>query len=220
MPLVVTMIYSLLAVLSVALSFLPPFAGIGVFRALPTILLAGVAVRRTRPRFSYAVALAVALGAAGDFFLASQSRSGFIPGLVVFLVGHLCYLWAFSRDLRPTRGRLSLLSVALLGLLVLSGLTVRKLIHADEHALIAPVLLYVAVLGTTMVVCLFHTSPTPWIAVGGVVFVISDAHIAVNHILLVAPLLPITLSGYTTYYLAQFLLVHGAARETEEEVRG
>jgi uncharacterized membrane protein YhhN len=208
--------YTFLAAVSVAMSFTEPFTGIGILRALPTVLLALAAFPHTRVRFGLAVAAAVALGAAGDFFLASGSRAGFIPGLVAFLLGHFFYLWAFSRELRPTRGRVALLTLATAGVLVLIALTLLKMVRANELAHIAPVLLYAAVLAATMAVCLFHQSPTRWIAAGGVIFVISDAHIAVNHILLDAPLLPITFSGYSTYYLAQFLLVHGAARETSQ----
>jgi hypothetical protein len=35
-----------------------------------------------------------------------------------------------------------------------------------------------------------------------------------------APILPVTLSGYTTYYLAQYLLAHGAARESDATALG
>jgi uncharacterized membrane protein YhhN len=85
-------VYALIAGASVAASFLEPFTGIGVLRALPTALLAAAVLPRTRARFGYAVALAVLCGSAGDFFLASQSRTWFIPGLVAFLIGHGLYL--------------------------------------------------------------------------------------------------------------------------------
>jgi len=207
-------LYAVIAGSSIAASFLEPFAGIGVLRALPTALLAAAVLPRTRARFGYAVPLAVLCGSAGDFFLASQSRTWFIPGLVAFLIGHGLYLWAFTRDIVHDRSRLIALGVALCGLAALAAPTLLKLVRADEFGMIPPVLVYTAVLGATMAVCLLHRSPTPWIAAGGVIFVVSDGHIAVNHMLLDAPMLPVTLSGYTTYYLAQFLLAHGAARET------
>jgi uncharacterized membrane protein YhhN len=214
MPTLLMLVYAVLAGASVLLSFVEPFTGIGVLRALPTALLAVAAWPYTRARFGPAIVIAVALGSAGDFFLASQSRAGFIPGLVAFLIGHLAYLWAFTRDLHFTRSKAALLTVALAGVAVLAVAASASIVRAGETGLLAPVWIYVAVLAATMIVCVAHRSPTPWIAAGGIVFVVSDAHIAVNHMILAAPFLPVTLSGYTTYYLAQLLLVHGAARET------
>ncbi|MCC6145447.1 MAG: lysoplasmalogenase [Candidatus Hydrogenedentes bacterium] len=213
MPRLLTLCYALLALLSVGLCFLPSFPGIGILRALPTALLAAAALSCTRARFGIAISLAVALGSAGDFFLATGSRAGFVPGLISFLLGHLAYLWAFSRDFRFTGGKLAILAIAVSGVAALAAAVTVTFIRAGEQALLAPVLIYVVILAATMIVCVGHRSPTPWIAVGGVVFVISDAHIAVNHMLLDTPLLAVALSGYSTYYLAQFLFVHGAACE-------
>ncbi|MBI1319190.1 MAG: hypothetical protein GC168_09635 [Candidatus Hydrogenedens sp.] len=207
-------VYTALALVSIAVSFAPLFPGVGLVRALPTAVLAAAVLPLTRGRFGMAIAVAVALGSVGDFCLASQSRTWFVPGLVAFLIGHLFYLKAFGRDWAVTGKRMLMLLPGIAGLALLTILTLLRLVRAEETGLIAPVLVYAAVLGATMAVCLFHRSPTPWIAAGGVVFVISDAHIAVNHMLLESPLLPITLSGYTTYYLAQYLLAHGAACES------
>lgn len=214
MPISIAAPYACFALLSVALCFITPFNGIGLIRALPTALLAGTSLPYTRNRFGFAISVAVALGAVGDFSLAAQMREGFVPGLVAFLLGHLFYLWAFARDMRPTRRSTIVLLLALAGLVPLGALTVTKMARAGELILIGPVVVYMFVLALTMAVCLSHQSPTRWIAAGGVIFVISDAHIAVNHILRDTPLIFLTVSGYTTYYLAQFLLVHGAARET------
>lgn len=212
--------YALLAAMSVLLSFTDPFTGIGVFRALPTALLAIAVWPRTRARFGPAIALALALGAVGDFCLASQSRAGFIPGLVAFLLGHLAYLWAFTRDLRSTPRKWLLLAPALAAVTALAVAATNAILRAGEAPLLAPVWIYTAVLAATMIVCVLHHSPTRAIAAGGLIFVLSDAHIALNHMLLPAPLLPVTLSGYTTYYLAQYLLAHGAARESDAAARG
>lgn len=206
--------YLLLATVAVASNFAGPFTGVGLLRAAPTCLLGLAAFLYTRARFGYRVTVAVLCGAAGDFFLASLSRGWLMPGLAAFFAGHVLYIAAFARDLSLSRTRLAVLLPALLAMMVLTGFTIRHLVRGGEPHLAAPGVAYVLLMAVMLAVCLLHRSPTPWIGVGALIFVVSDAHIAVNHQLLPAPLLVLTLTGYTTYYLAQFLLVFGAARES------
>ncbi|MFP4499681.1 MAG: lysoplasmalogenase [Candidatus Hydrogenedentota bacterium] len=214
MPTTMSIVYAVLALGSIALNIIAPFSGVGIIKALPALLLTGAAWRYTRPRFGNAVTLGILCGAAGDYFLASLSQDWLMPGLIAFLIGHGFYLRAFARDLHMTAVRLGIVGVVTACTAVLAIFTVRALLATGQANLIAPFLLYAAVLLIMMAVCLFHRSPAHWIAAGAVVFVVSDGHIVVNHLLLAAPLLPLTLTGYTTYYLAQYLIVAGAARET------
>ncbi len=213
MPLRFIAPYALLAAASIAANFTDPFTGVGILKALPTCILTAAALLYTRPRFGYLVTIAVFCGACGDFFLASMSKDWFIPGLVAFLIGHLFYIAAFARGFKTRPLPLLILGIMTLALIAFAAITVVRLANTQQASMIAPSILYTLILGATMAVCLLRTSPTPWIAAGAVIFVTSDLHIAVNHVLLDVPLLPITLSGYTTYYLAQFLIIHGAARE-------
>jgi len=96
---------------------------------------------------------------------------------------------------------------------VLLAVVCLRMIFVGELSLIMPVVVYVAVMGVMMILTVLHQSPTWFIAAGGLIFILSDAHIAVNHMLLSSPRLDIALSGYTTYYLAQYLLVAGAIYE-------
>lgn len=214
MPIAVTAFYWILTALSLSLNFIAPFTGIGILKALPTALLAVAAYRLTGKRFGFLIGIGVAFGSAGDFFLASMSKDWFLAGIVAFFIGHLFYLRAFWKDLAWTNGRVTSSVVSSLALAGLGIASAVRLQAAEETGLIVPVLLYTVLLGTFMVVSILHRSPSPWIAIGAVVFVISDGHIAVNHMLLDAPLLPITLTGYTNYYLAQYLIVLGATLET------
>ncbi len=207
-------VFIVLASGAVSLNFTAPFVGVGVLKALPTCLLAVVAFRCTRARFGHLVTAAVACGAAGDFFLASMSQDWLMPGLVAFLLGHLLYIAAFRRGLTLTKARLAIVAGAAAALCLVAALMVRRLAVTGQYGLIAPGLLYALVIAAMMAVSVLRRSPTPWIALGALVFVISDTHIVVNHILLSAPRLALILSGYATYYLAQLLLVHGAARES------
>lgn len=89
-----------------------------------------------------------------------------------------------------------------------------RMVHMGEQALIVPVSIYMAVMGIMMAITVLHQSPTRLVAAGGLVFVISDAHIVLNHMLLSSPHLALALLGYATYYLAQYCLVAGASYET------
>ena len=168
----------------------------------------------TRPRFGLWVTVGVLCGAVGDFSLANADRSWFMAGLTAFLVGHVAYSVAFAKDLRPNRKRLMVILSVALGMAALTLAVTIRLAHAREAALIAPVVVYVSTMCTMMALAVLHQSSTSWIAAGAVVFIISDAHIAVNHMLLESSRLSLALSGYATYYAAQYLLVAGAAKES------
>ncbi len=214
MPLPLSIAYLFLTVVSLAINLIEPPLGAGILRALPVLLLTCGAWVYTRSRFRYWIVIAALLGAAGDFSLSGAHRDWFIPGLVAFLIGHVAYCVAFAKDLQWSRARGVAIGVTLLFSLVLLAAVCLRFVQAEEYGLIAPVIVYVGVMVVMMILAMLHRSTTPLIAIGGVVFILSDAHIALNHMLLDAPLLPVTLSGYTTYYLAQYLLISGAIHET------
>jgi uncharacterized membrane protein YhhN len=158
--------------------------------------------------------MGVALGAVGDYSLANAERAWFMAGLSAFLVGHVAYSVAFAKDLKWTRGRGRVIGVTAAATAALMAAVTVRMIHAGEYALVPPLLLYGTVMGVMMALAVLHQGPTRLIAAGGVVFIVSDAHIAVNHMLLKTPLLGIVLSGYASYYLAQYLLVAGSVYES------
>ncbi len=213
MPLPLILGYVVLMALGIGLNFTAVETGAGIIKALPVLLLTAGAWAYTRPRFRYWIVAAAFFGAVGDFCLASAEREWLLPGLVAFLVGHVAYCIAFAKDLQGSRARSVVIAVTLLFTLALLVAVCLRFVRAAEYGLIAPVIVYVAIMGVMMALAVLHRSTTHLIAVGGVVFILSDAHIALNHMLLEAPQLPITLSGYTTYYLAQGLLVAGAIHE-------
>jgi len=213
LPIPLSFVYLILAIAGVGLNLLECQVGAGLIKALPALYLVACAWVFTRTRFSFWIPLAALFGAAGDFSLASAERDWFMAGLVTFLIGHLAYCVAFARHLRWTRTRGVVIGLTLLGTLLLLGAVLVRFIHAGEYAIIVPVIVYVTVMGVMMVLGVLHDSTSRLIAAGGVVFIISDAHIAVNHMLLTEPVQAITLTGYSTYYLAQYLLVSGAIHE-------
>ncbi len=220
MPLYLTLCYLILALIGTASSCISIEVGIGIIKALPTLFLTACAWAYTRPRFGPWVIIGVVTGALGDFSLASAERSWFMAGVITFLIGHIAYSVAFAKELKSTRMRISFILATLLLMNVLVVLVFLRMIFVGEQALIVPVIIYVAVMSVMMTITMLHRSPTRFITAGGLVFVLSDAHIAVNHMLLPAPRLNIALSGYATYYLAQYLLVAGAVYESRLWQRG
>lgn len=220
MPLYLTLCYLILALIGTASSCISIEVGIGIIKALPTLFLTACAWAYTRPRFGPWVIIGVVTGALGDFSLSSAERSWFMAGVVTFLIGHIAYSVAFAKELKSTRMRISFILATLLLMNVLVVLVFLRMIFVGEQALIVPVIIYVAVMSVMMTITMLHRSPTRFITAGGLVFVLSDAHIALNHMLLPTPRLNIALSGYATYYLAQYLLVAGAVYESRLWQRG
>jgi uncharacterized membrane protein YhhN len=114
----------------------------------------------------------------GDFILTLDSRY-FIGGLASFLVAYLCYLAAFIPHAFP----LVLTLPVLLAMLSVAALLAVLLPHAGKLKI--PVLLYGAAILAMTVAALsawqnLHTPASAYAAVGAVLFVISDAALALN----------------------------------------
>jgi len=216
MPIALSVVYLFLALAGTGLNLVHLEIGSGIVKSLPAIFLAACAWAYSRPRFGPWVALGVALGSVGDYSLSNAERSWFMAGLGAFLAGHVAYSIAFAKDLRWTPARAWIVGVCTLAMAALTAAVSIRMAHANAFAEIPPVCVYVTVMGVMMALAVFHESPTRLIAAGAVVFVISDAHIAVNHMLLDTARLGLALSGYATYYLAQYLIVAGAIAEARQ----
>lgn len=214
MPVYLSVCYLLLALTGTSLHLVHFGVWEVVMKTLPAVFLTGCAWVYTRPRFGPWVVIGAALGAFGDYSLSNAERSWFLTGVTAFLIGHVAYSIAFGKDLRMTRPRLLIITATALAMAVLVAAVSVRMARTGEQELIIPVFVYVVVMGVMMSLAMLHRSPTWFIAAGGVIFVLSDAHIAVNHMLLSSEWLPVSLSGYATYYLAQYLLVAGAAHES------
>ncbi|MCC3372574.1 lysoplasmalogenase [Cohnella sp. REN36] len=128
----------------------------------------------------------------------------FVVGLSAFLVGHLFYLASFWREHRPSRLR----SAAIVPIACFAVYMGWELVHAlardDKHALVFPVLLYIAVI-SLMAWSAIRTGKT-WAIVGGLLFLASDAILSWN--LFVSDVAYAGVLIMTTYYVAQFCIAH------------
>lgn len=140
----------------------------------------------------------IALLGAGD-----RTGAAFLTGLAAFGLGHVCYLIGFGRH------GLHLL-YALAGVLVVAGvagLVLPAVLRAarTHSGLVAPLAGYCALLGAMTVLAVATGSIAT--AIGGVLFLVSDAVLAHDRFVRRLPRGPLTV--ITTYHVGQFLVVAG-----------
>jgi uncharacterized membrane protein YhhN len=175
-----------------------------VFKPLTTLLVIAYAWTRGRrtPAVRRWVLAGLVLSLAGDVALLWPT-AGFLPGLVSFLLAHLCYLLAFTKVQRLASRPLAFVAYA-----VVAGAVLWHLWPGVPAALRLPVLAYVACLASmaAQAAVLWRAGEprTGVLALGGALFVASDALLATNRF--AAPLPLAGLWILTTYWLAQWCI--------------
>jgi uncharacterized membrane protein YhhN len=145
------------------------------------------------------LALALALSALGDFFLALKDKY-FIPGLVSFLAAHVAYLAAFlPRAQMPEGAALAAIALATLA----AGAFVVKLAPRLGRLRI-PVFAYFAVIMAMVAAALSIREASWMLGAGAVVFALSDSLIAVRKFW--TPFPAINEAVWLTYIAAQFMI--------------
>ena len=157
-----------------------------MFKPLATIVIIAFAWRRGgRADVRHAVLAGLVLSLGGDVALL-WPRQGFLPGLVSFLLAHLAYLWAFTRERRLAArwqpfAAYGVLAVAILALLW----------PGVPAALRAPVGAYVACLASMAAqAAVLWRAGLPRagvLALGGGLFLCSDALLATNKFAVALP---------------------------------
>ena len=197
---------ALLAIISAPWGLDQPWLNF-VFKPLTTLLIIGYAwTRGIGPQRAWVLA-GLAWSLCGDVALL-WPRQGFLPGLVSFLIAHLCYLVAFTRDVRLA-ARVG--PFVFYG--VVAGLILWRLWPGVPAALRAPVVAYVLCLASMAA----QAAVVGWrahgttgqnrgllLALGGALFVLSDALLAINRFAT-----PLPLSGLwilCSYWLAQICI--------------
>ena len=173
----------------------------------------------SHPLYRRAVLLALLLSLCGDVFLMlpkSVIGLGFELGLASFLVAHLFFLRAFTRD-TPLFGR----RLPLILLLLLSFANLMVLWPSIGGALQLPVLAYM-----TCLVCMsaqaisraisLDTPSARLAAFGGIAFLISDTTLAYNKFYAPVPSSPLLVLG--TYYLALYLIARSVETKAEAAI--
>lgn len=149
---------------------------------------------------------------AGDAFLMFEGF--FIPGLVSFLLAHVCYIALLRSDAPWLASRravacISLVAAAMYALLWLGGL---------PTALRLPVLAYVGVIAAMAAQAwgrhrVLRNPASLLVAAGASLFMLSDSLLAINRF--VQPLPWAAVGVLATYYAAQALILHGFLRRAD-----
>jgi uncharacterized membrane protein YhhN len=192
-----------------------PDAALFVAKPLATVLLIVHAARRgdDEPAVRRWILAGLVLSLAGDVALL-WPKEGFLPGLVSFLLAHLAYIAAFSK-----RARLGARWAPFGVYAVVAGAVLALLWPGVPGALRVPVLLYVACLAA-----MAAQAAAVWLAsrggereglarigaIGGALFVLSDALLATNKF--AGPLPLASLWVLASYWAAQWCIA-GSLRE-------
>ena len=183
-----------------------------LLKPMPLLLLLAcvwrVADRQRHTRSSWLLLIGLALSLQGDVWL--LLRQGFVPGLASFWLAHACYVALFRRD-APTNWRASLWPA--LGCLTAAAWVYAYLwrngLPVDMRVPVAAYVLVIAAMGTQAITRarLLQTRAAHCVAWGALSFMLSDTILAVDKF--VQPLPAAQLGILGTYYLAQWLIVHG-----------
>jgi uncharacterized membrane protein YhhN len=149
------------------------------------------------------------LGLTGDVLLMLDGM--FIPGLVAFLIGHLCYLMVFKPSQVHPRGMwISGIAVAVAG-----GFFLGSAWHG-LNAMAIPVLAYTLVIGTMATSAgRFWNSPAAPVAAGALLFVLSDLLLAYNRFVEPIPYADVPIM--ITYALAQAGIGLGVLNQSQAQ---
>jgi len=169
-------------------------------------LVAAVGFGAFSSRYGQVVFVGLALGAIGDVFLLGQGRTGFIAGLVSFLLGHVAYVVAFA-SLELSASHAFFAAVAMVAVV---GFVARWVFpYAPEMRV--PIGLYMLVIAAMCTAAIgAGGAGAPWmIPVGAVMFTASD--IAVVRDRFIAKEFINRLWGLPLYYAAQLIIAWSIA---------
>ena len=209
-----TMLSAVIAILALSRLGLPFDWGF-IAKPLTTLLIIAYAWPRgtTVPRLGSRLRLGLVFSLAGDTFLLWPEQ-GFLPGLVSFLLAHLAYIAGFCNQARFARIAWPFALFAAAAAAVLSYLWA-----GVPAPLQVPVLAYVACLASMSAQSWVwwrvaatdedQAGPARWAAIGGLLFLCSDALLATNKF--AGPLPQATAWVLTSYWAAQWCIASSLA---------
>ena len=185
-------------------------AGVGKMLAASSYVAIAVLAGAAETSWGRIMLAAMALCWLGDLFLVSHDRRWFLYGLMSFLAGHIAYSVAFvSRGLD-----LVILAPMIALLTVFAWRTWRWLQPHVETKMRLPVWAYLLAICTMMVLAVsthVHTA-NAWIAIGALLFVVSDLAVARQRF--VREAIANRMFGLPLYFAAQVSLAVSVAGGT------
>jgi len=177
-----------------------PFPGSAAVKGCAVGALAALALRsRGVRRDAGVLSLGLALSTAGDVLLDLDPRL-FAFGLGAFLLAHLTYICLFVRN-RAAGIRLDPPHLAGVLLVLVYSATLALWIVPSVGELALPVILYICALTTMVCSAILARFQQRWVAVGAILFLVSDSLLAIHRFKTPVPLHDYVV--WTTYYLGQ-----------------
>lgn len=195
------------AVVYLATMHLGPYPAHGLVKAIPALSLALLVLLRLDGKHRVLLAAALVFSAGGDIVL-SSGEAFFVAGLGLFLVAHLCYIGAFALDRAYQPARLGVL----LGVVAVA-ITMAVFLAPRLGDMRVPVLVYIAVITGMVITATLNTRGGWLLIVGALLFLLSDATIAVNRFLVEAPHPAASYIIMPTYYGAQYCIAMAFVRQ-------
>jgi uncharacterized membrane protein YhhN len=185
-------------------------AAYAALKASPIILLGFYVLKAGRHPETKFVAMGLFLSSAGDVFLELDPAGFFVYGLGSFLVAHLLYAVGFAQYRRKQAGARQVIIFMVIAILMVFMYLLNEKVPTD---LKLPVMVYVVVIGIMVIMAALRKGSSPWVLIGALLFMISDACIALNKFD-IAPIPNPTLVIMITYYLGQFGIGHGCLQRS------
>ncbi|HDZ08938.1 lysoplasmalogenase [Pseudohongiella sp.] len=172
-----------------------------LFKIIPIALLLQLALTNTSGKVRALLGLGLVLSAIGDVLLALEGL--FVQGLAAFLLAQVIYAVLFLSQSRWQPRRLPWAA-----LIVAYALVCTLLIVPEADGMRAPVTAYMIAISMMAIAAGFRDeSQFLWVAMGALIFMVSDTLIAVN--LFVLPFEYSGIAVMVTYYTAQLLICVG-----------
>jgi len=190
----------------IALPGLIPTGWRWLFKIIPIALLLFLALTRTVGKVRTLLGLGLVLSAIGDVLLAMDGL--FVQGLAAFLLAQVTYTVLFVTQRRWQPRRLPWAALILVYALVCTLVIVPA---AGDMQL--PVTAYMIAISLMAIAAGFRNDGQfLWVAMGALIFMISDTLIAVGRF--VTPFEYSGIAVMSTYYLAQLLICVGIVRHS------
>jgi uncharacterized membrane protein YhhN len=173
-----------------------PFPASWLIKAGSVAILARLASRRR----AFGLALGLGFSALGDALL-EYSPGLFAAGLAAFLSAHITYTGIFVRSWQAAR-----IGIGAIALIAYSASLAAWLVPA-AGVLAIPVAIYVTAITAMAASAITARFPSPWVATGALLFVLSDSVLAVNRFRMPVPFEAWIV--WSTYYAAQLLITRG-----------
>lgn len=179
-----------------------PYPGSVVVKGLSVGLLVPVAWLAG----SRILAAALALSALGDVLLDLDPQRLFVFGLASFLVAHLVYIFLFVRNRRRPMS-ISTVQALPAAVVLLYSAAVCTWLLPSLGGLVAPVAIYMCAITAMVLSAILARFSRPWVAVGAILFLISDSLLAIDKFK--TPVAYRDILVWSTYYAGQYAIAIG-----------